>query len=89
MCADNWQTEFESFIRNYINNLQNSQRKETPTPPSSPEHSENVTKLQAQIQRYKEIIDETVNIPYSTNHWLLVQTYYPLVVVTNQPNAIS
>lgn len=52
--SDDWQTEFGKLIRNYISNFQNQQRQ-------SPQKTQDVTKLHAQIQHYKNIIDDTVS----------------------------
>lgn len=58
--SENWQEEFGTLIRNYIDSLQRNQSK--PSPPSSPQNTQDIVKLQAQNQYYKNIIDETVSI---------------------------
>ncbi|KAJ8925632.1 hypothetical protein NQ315_009477 [Exocentrus adspersus] len=51
--SDDWQTEFGKSIRNYISNLKEK------SAPSSMNTSQSVEKLQAQLQHYKTIIDDT------------------------------
>ncbi|XP_018576892.1 ribosome-binding protein 1 isoform X3 [Anoplophora glabripennis] len=52
--AEDWQAEFGKLIRNYVSDLKKQQ-----TRPRSPENSQNTAKLQAQLQHYKDIIDDT------------------------------
>lgn len=57
--SEHWQEQVYSLIRNYIISLQTSQNQLKP--PTSPQKAVDVSKLQAQIQYYKNIIDETVS----------------------------
>lgn len=57
--SEDWQEEFGTLIKNYIKNLKSSQNKHSP--PASPQPSQDVAKLQNEIQRYKKTIDDTVS----------------------------
>ncbi|XP_023017045.2 SMC superfamily domain-containing protein aluminum tubes isoform X2 [Leptinotarsa decemlineata] len=53
--ADDWQAECGKLIQSYINNLKNRQSQTQPPPSQNIE----VVELQAQLQHYKSILDET------------------------------
>ncbi|KAG5890213.1 hypothetical protein JTB14_028755 [Gonioctena quinquepunctata] len=54
--TEDWHAECGKFIQNYVNNLKIQQNQ---TPPSSPQKSQEIAKLETQLQHYKNIIDDT------------------------------